>query len=199
MKKGVIFFILILLLFPTIFALSNNSIILEKYKLEINTVLEGYPELENVTILFREKEIPHTMQSRLKLNFLFLKKENHQHQVILNNGTKSTNGILVEDLSFEQRVGVLSHELGHVVDYESKNDLGIIFFGAKYLFPKSKSKIEKKVDRIAINHGFGEQLINFEELTYGEDIPEKYKKKKLKYYYTPEELRELQEEYKKSP
>lgn len=199
MKK--IFYLIFLVIFFTSLssALSENSEIIPKYEKEINFVMNGYPELENVTIFFIEKEIPHTMQSRPKLNFLFRSKNNREYKIISNNKLTESGGILFEDLSFEERVGVLSHEVGHVVDYEDRSRLGILFFAIKYMFENSKRKSEQNVDRITINHGFGKQLIAFSELAfYGEGISQEYKNKKNKYYYPPKELVKLEKNFSES-
>jgi len=195
--KRIIFPILIFLfLIPFCFSLSNNSEIIPKYENEISFVLQNYPELENTTIFFTEKEISNTMEAKPKINFIFLKKQKREYKIVLNNETKSNSGILVSNLNSTQRIGIFSHELGHIVDYENMSNFQIIFFGVQYIFPNSRRKIEHRVDEIAINHGFGKELIEFTKLAfYGENIPEKYKKKKFKYYYSPEELKELQMKY----
>ena len=199
MKRIISIIFVFLFLIPFCFSLSNNSEIIPKYESEINFVLQNYPELENTTIFFTEKEISHTMQSKPKLNFLFKQKENREYKIILNNGTKSNSGMLVINLNSTQRIGIFSHEIGHIVDYESMSNFGIISFGIQYIFPNSKRKIEHRVDEIAINHGFGKELIEFTKLAfYGENVPEKYKKKKFKYYYSPEELENLQNLYENS-
>ena len=194
MKK--LSFILILLILPTILAVSNNSIIPEKYSNEISYTLQFYPELENTTIIFKEKEIKHTMESRPRLNFIFLPEQKHIYQIIMNNGTTEKNGILIENLNSTQKIGVIAHELAHIIDYKTKTDFGIIFLGIGYLFTDSRTKTEHRIDEITINHSLGEELISFEIYASNpNNTNENYRKTKDKYYYSVENLIKLQNEF----
>ena len=169
-----------------------------KYKKEFEQVLGQYSELEDITIHLVEKGIKHTMQSRPTYDSLFKKRKNREYIITINNGEKKSGGILVKDLNRNQKIGVFPHEIGHILDSENRNKLQLIGMGLSYILPTPNKKIEHRVDKIAINHGFGKPLISFTYLAFeGNKTSEKYKKIKEKSYYTPKQLQKLHNNYKR--
>lgn len=99
---------------------------------------------------------------------------------------------LTERVTSTALVGLLGHELGHIVDYSQRSIFGIIGFSIGYIPHKNRSKIEKRTDRIAIQHGLGSYLLEFSEYIDTDTCrTERYIKYKAKHYYSPEQLREV--------
>lgn len=90
-------------------------------------------------------------------------------------------------MTSNQIKGVLSHELSHII-YDKKRGLLITYFGNIFYRFNSKSltKEERKVDKIAIEHGCAKYLIDF--YTYHD---KKYKKYKKKDGLTKKEIRKI--------
>jgi len=215
MEKNKLLFLLLFIIFLTsqisaslaplneinkTFLLENygkNKEISEQYELSILVALSKYPELSNTSILFKEKSLSTTMVARPKLNFIFLPKKKHEYNIISNNKETKKGGLLLQNFSFEGQVGIIGHELGHIVDYKEKNDLQIIFTGIGYVLSKSyKIMLENKVDKITIKHGLGQELYISQFFIWNNpNISEKYKKKKEKFYYSPEEILNLTNEF----
>lgn len=120
---------------------------------------------------------------------VFRKRSKRKYTIFINNQKNRKETICIQNLSFNAQVGVIGHELGHVVDYQQKTGIQIIGIAAKYNFKKCRSKFEKSIDSIAIARGFGWQIYEFSNyIQSGKDIPEKYKAYKRKIYYRPEDI-----------
>lgn len=195
---------------------SYNKQIPEKYEMPILLALSKYPELNETRINFKEKTfsgninikptitfalkeepVSITMASRPSWNFIFKKKENIQYNVFINNGPLGTN---ISDLSLNSQVGILGHELAHIIDYLPMSKLQISTFGIKYKFSeKFRSQIEKKTDEEAINRGLGREIYNFTSFIYNDkSVPKGYLEYKKRVYYSPEEILKLVEKYENS-
>ena len=97
-------------------------------------------------------------------------------------------------------MGVFSHELEHVIDYASMSKMQIVLFGFKYKYSeKFRSDVEKRMDKNAVNRGFGREVYNFTSFVYNNKcVLEEYKEYKKRIYYSPEEILELVEKYENS-
>jgi len=98
------------------------------------------------------------------------------------------NNAILDCVPLNAQIG----ELGHIIDYQNKGTFGIIKTGIGYLFNDTKSKLEKKVDWITVNHGLKKELVAFISYILNEsNAPENYKNYKNKIYYSPQQLNNL--------
>lgn len=165
-----------------------------KYEVSILTALSYYPELKDVSITFRRKNIRTTMSALPHGLFLITKDEKRKY--VINIGTNGgISSLLLPELSFNARVGVIGHELAHVIDYETMSKGELIKFSADYLFSRDKrSKIEQNTDKIAIGKGLGEQVYFFSDYVFNHaKVPRKYLKYKERIYFSPEEIANILE------
>lgn len=156
------------------------------------TAIGYYPELKNVNIKVRYGIIKTTMQCRPRWDFLFHKKKNRSYVVYIGKKIKNDNGILYKDLPLNAQIGVMGHELAHIVDYQSMNNLQIIQFGLDYLKTKKKKEIENRTDLIAIHHGLGYQIGDFSKYVFEESGASfEYLKYKMKFYFRPHQIKDI--------
>lgn len=197
MKNKILNYIAILsiVLLPVIKSAGQelNGNIESKYESSILKAFEKYPDLKEDKIFFAEKKLHKlTMAVRPKINFLFLPKEKHQYKIFINN-KHGKDDLILDVFSYEEQVGIIGHELAHIVDYKERNDRKLIIMGAKYLFSKKYlKKLENKIDEITINHGLGRELYksrvkSFELISKNP----KYWKNKEGLYYSPDEILNL--------
>ncbi len=166
----------------------------KKYEVSILTALSYYPELKDVYITFRRRNIRTTMSALPHGLFLVTKDEKRKY--VINIGTNGRiSSLLLPELSFNARVGVIGHELAHVVDYETMTKSDLMRFSADYLFSKDKrAKIEQETDKIAIGKGLGEQVYFFSDYVFNHaNVPRKYLKYKERIYFSPEEIANILE------
>jgi len=166
-----------------------NKYIPENIALQTLLPLSHYPELQNVTVDFKFKKIRTSMASRPQIMSVFKPKRKRKYTIYINNEKKDKKDICIENLSFNAKVGVIAHELAHLVDYQNKTGLQIIGTAFKYNSKKWRSKFEKSIDSIAISRGFGWQVYEFSNyIQSNPKVPEKYKNYKRKVYYTPDDI-----------
>jgi len=187
--KGVFAILFIVLLCSFSLAIRDLP---ENYEDEITYALSKYPELEDVNIKFVEEKIATTMACRPNFNFIYKKKKNREYVITINNEISESSGFVLSDLSKDAQIGVIGHELAHIVDYEERNAIQILAIGIEHLV--KRSQLEKYVDLIAINHGFGKGIANFTEtIVHNKKTPMNYKKNKLNNYYSYSEVRDFSE------
>ena len=99
----------------------------------------------------------------------------------------------VHDVEPNVLIGWLGHELGHVMDYKDRTNLGMLFFGFKYLYSKHHiQEVERSADTFAVNHGMYEYIIATKNFILNHaTISPKYKKRIMTYYMSPEEIMDL--------
>lgn len=116
------------------------------------------------------------------------------------NKDKNFDGIPFDSIPYNAAVGIVGHELAHIVDYETLNFLGLIDRLLLYAsVPHGKSYFEKNIDLITINRGLGWQLYDWAKYAmYDNTIASKeYKEFKQKTYLTPEEIKKYIIHYSK--
>jgi len=187
-KKGVLILMLVILLVGFFSASESYP---ETYSEQIEIAKSHYPELDNISIEFIEKPINKRMMvSRPKLNFLF--EKNREYRIIFNNDPLKNRDYLLTNVSFKGQVGLIGHEIAHIVDYENKSRGEIVWIGIAYSSNSFKKKLERKIDEIAIAHGMYEEIYEFNSFVLeDENSPQEYKDYRREIYYTPEELRVL--------
>ncbi|SNR15345.1 hypothetical protein [Tenacibaculum jejuense] len=173
-----------------------TKIIPKSIKNQVTVALSFFPNLENVAIEFKfKKQIKNsTMQAQPKFGSLFGLKKNRSYIILISEYVKIENKtFLTKNLPDEVLIGWFGHELGHIVDYESRNSLNLVLFGIKYLlFDKHIIEAERLADTYAVKSGMKSYIMatkNF--ILNNADISESYKKRIKRYYLSPEEIMQL--------
>jgi hypothetical protein len=131
-----------------------------QYEEQILIALSYYPELEKVPIHFRIKK-KHTPLSTRSSWAGLLKEENRRDYVITisSNTEEMLTPILFENLPFNAQIGVIGHELGHVIEFMSMPTFNIMEHAANNVSSKYIDHFEFMTDSICIGHGLGYQLL----------------------------------------
>lgn len=120
-------------------------------------VLSDYSEIKksSVKLVFTEKK-RHMMWARPTIKSFF--KKEMDYIVFVSKDTIYQK--FMDTLSQDAFMGWYAHELGHVVDYNRRGKMGALWMGVQYvLFPKGRMRMENRADKIAIEHGYGCQLL----------------------------------------
>ena len=144
--------------------IGDNKGLPEGFELAAAIAYSAYPELKevNVDMILTEKGAP--MESNFNLFTLFVPgKSNRQYRILLNNATNTFfDPILLRSLPFDAQVGILAHELGHVVYYHRLNLFQIGKWGWRYLKnDEFRAKHERTTDLMAVYHGLGSQIYQY--------------------------------------
>lgn len=156
------------------------------------TAIGYYPELRKVNIKVRYGKIKTTMQCRPRWDYLLHKKENRSYVIYIGKKIRNGNGILYENLPLNAQIGLIGHELAHIIDYQSMNNFQMSRFGIDYLLTKKKREIENRTDLIAIHRGLGYQIKDFSKYVFEESGASfNYLKYKMKFYFKPNQIKEI--------
>jgi hypothetical protein len=141
----------------------NHKQIPSEYQVQILTALRYYPELKNVPIEFKiENSCCAPLTTAPKLLSVLRHKQRRSFVITIRNlRNKQLQPILFKNLDFNSQVGVLGHELGHVVDFNRQSTLRLIANGIRHISPKYIDHFEFNTDSICIAHGLGHQLLSW--------------------------------------
>lgn len=179
----------------------DNKIIPDSIKTEVLEALSFYPELWETAIEFKFKDNikKSTMQAQPRFSSIFKRKQKREYLILISRQIQiDGEQFTMEDIPSDVLVGWIGHELGHVMDYHDRTNVGLIILGIKYLLsPSSIRKIERRADTYAVAHGMGDYILltkNF--ILDNANLSEKYKARIRRLYISPEEVMELINENK---
>lgn len=163
---------------------------------EALTALSYYPELKDTEITFKFKDHikKSTMQAQPTVGSFFKSKENRGYIILISRKIQiDGEHFSINDIPSDVIIGWLGHELGHVMDYRERSNMGMLIFGMKYLFSSGHIKeVERAADTFAIQHGMGDYILMTKNFILDHaSISEKYKAKLRRLYMSPEEVMHL--------
>ena len=168
----------------------TNKIFVEEYLNATLIALSYFPELRYTHIEFRYSRERTTMAARpIPHTVLFGRT---RFRIFINN-RDDFEGIILYDVPFNAQVGIIAHELEHIVDYQSRNAIGIIGVALRWMDPVRRILFEREIDRDLIIRGLGWQLYDWARYSmyYSERATEEYKQFKRDNYKNPQEIRHL--------
>ncbi|RMA58547.1 hypothetical protein [Ulvibacter antarcticus] len=176
-------------------SLNNKSIPENIYK-EAITALSFYPELKDAEISFKFKENikKSTMQAQPTWTSFFKGRKNRSYIILISQQIQiDGESFTIEDIPGDVLIGWLGHELGHVMDYRDRSNVGMLIFGIKYLYSGSHiQEVERAADTYAIAHGMGDYILQTKNFILDHaHISEKYKERLRRLYMSPEEVMHL--------
>ena len=161
------------------------------YNAQIISALQYFPSLQHVHIRFKYARIPTTMQCLPTVWSVIFKPSQRSYTIKINNN-KKFSGVLLQDVPFNAQIGVIGHELSHVLDFESRRKSGLLFRSIEYLSGKGKRKFEQSIDSLTIVQGLGWQLYDWEDFVLNQSKASmKYKEFKRRTYLSPEKIKAL--------
>jgi hypothetical protein len=168
-------FFLLIIIFPFISGAANKVTAIDslkefgtkkeiphQYEKPILTALSYFPELKEVHIIFKIKKAYTPLTTSPDFAGVFQRKDHRTYIITISDQTIDTlKPLLFQNLTFEQQIGVMGHELSHVVDFNSKNFPQTIGVGIGHISKRYLDKMEFNTDRICIQHGLGKYLLAY--------------------------------------
>lgn len=142
----------------------ENKILGPGYEYQCLLALSHYPELTKTPIDFRVQPAFIQLSSRPDPITVILPWIKREYLVVISNdtGSEGGNSILLSKAPFNEQVGIIGHELAHVVYYLDKNSLHLAGLAIRYLNDDElHTRFERETDQRAIAHGLGYQLYDF--------------------------------------
>lgn len=164
--------------------------------------LSFYPELKNTTISFIFKTTIKTsvMQAQPVFTTLLRKRKNRRYRINISAHFKLIHSEMpILQIPDEVMIGWVGHELGHILDYESMSNAGMISFGYSYYFHSSFVKhAEMVADSLAVERGMGNYIVATKRFILDHaELPQAYKDKIARLYLSPdvivEQVKKLEE------
>src|SRR5687768_2288520 len=107
----------------------------EGFEIAAAIAYSAYPQLKDVNIDMILTPGGAPMESTVAIGSLFGFRKNRQYLILLNDARQSFfDPILLRSLPFDAQVGILAHELGHIVYYHELNIFAFGKWGLKYLW-----------------------------------------------------------------
>ncbi|RCW89814.1 hypothetical protein [Winogradskyella arenosi] len=189
-------YIITLLILISSLSMSAQHIIPESIRANVDKALDYYPELEDTAIEFRFKKNikKSTMQARPTFGSFFKSRKNRRYVILISEIFKiADKEFLTRHIPDDIFIGWIGHELGHVMDYQNRDKLNLVWFGLKYVFSqKHIVEAERAADAFAVNHGMEDYILKTKDFILNHaDITPSYKERIKKFYLSPEEIMHL--------
>jgi len=129
------------------------------YEQETMAALSCFPELQKVPIKFRIAHSYSALRTRPTVMSMFLPKGYRSYVIFISNKTISNiTPISFQNLPGEARIGVIGHELSHVVDFNQKSTWRSLQVALRHFSIRYMDSLEYHTDKICIDHGLGLRL-----------------------------------------
>jgi len=129
------------------------------YEKETLEALSHFPELQNVPIRFAIRKSFSTLKTRPSFWSALMPKRHRTYTIIISNKTiEQLMPLMFNHLSYEARVGVIGHELSHVVFLSKKTTAQCLGVLVGHLSARYLDRFEYNTDMICIQHGLGKDL-----------------------------------------
>ncbi|WP_375443465.1 hypothetical protein [uncultured Fibrella sp.] len=178
---------------PELAQFRTNKIIPAVIEGNVLMALSFYPELKNVAIQFVFKQAikSSVMQAQPVFSSLLNSRKNRSYRINISALFKLTHtAIPIHQLPDAIMIGWIGHELGHIMDYQQRSNMGMVGFGLGYVLSSAYvKKVEQLADQYAVQHGLGHYLIETKRFILDHaELPQAYKDKIARLYVSPEEI-----------
>ena len=187
---------------PQLLQFCHNKQIPAVIEKNVLTALSFFPELKDTRIkfVFKKKIKTSVMQAQPIFNTLLKTKKNRRYRINISAHFKLINADMpILDIPDSVMIGWIGHELGHILDYESKTNREMVSFGYHYYFhPDFVKHAEMVADSLAVERGMGNYIVATKRFILDHaELPQAYKDKISRLYLSPdvivEQVKKLEE------
>ena len=160
------------------------------------TALSFYPELKDTCIhfIFKANIKTSVIQAQPVFATLLLGRNKRRYRINISAHFKLIHSQMpITEIPDEVMIGWIGHELGHILDYESKSNTEMISFGYRYISsPSYVKEAERLADTYAVERGLGKYIIATKRFILDHaELPQSYKNKIARLYLSPDVITEL--------
>lgn len=168
---------------------SYRKTFLPDFETEIISALSYFPELDSTHIVFKEAKIRTSLNARPTIGSLLFRRRANRKYVVRIKPNNGDSVATLDQVGFNGAVGVLGHELNHIVDYSNRGFFRIIGRLFNYTNKKGKQRYEGEIDRMTVAKGLGWQLYDWGDYVFNKsNAKAKYLDYKKAVYLTPNDL-----------
>lgn len=141
---------------------ANKSMPAE-YEKQIFAALSYFPELRQTKITFKlQKGNSGVIETRPEWLSVFRNSRKRAYVVFIgDSSSKHIPPFMFRNCPVNGQVGIIGHELTHIVYFSKTNTFGLLKLGVAHVSTSYMDKFENKTDSICIERGLGYQLIDW--------------------------------------
>lgn len=130
------------------------------YEEPILSALSYFSDLDKVKIRFRVRRTYAPLSTRPSWSNMLRRGDRRLYIVTISDSSiNKLSPILFKRLPYDAQVGVIGHELSHVVDFKKKSFFGMMRVAVGNTSSRYLDKFEYKTDSICIQHGLADNLL----------------------------------------
>ncbi len=177
-------------------AYGKNKEIPESIAPQVLQALAHFPELLDTDIRFRFKKNLRgpVMAARPVVGTMLGHRSKRAYNILINPFFKLGHlETPMDHIPDSVMIGWIGHELGHIMDYETKSSWQLAGFGLSYwISDRFVKRAERIADTYATKHGLADYILAHKDfvLTHA-DLPEDYKQRIARLYLSPDDIVEL--------
>lgn len=174
----------------------NNKEIPESIATQVLIALSHFPELLETEIRFQFTDNLRgpVMAARPVVSTMLRHRSRRAYRVLINPMFKLRHlKTPMDHIPDSVMVGWIGHELGHVMDYQTKSSPQLAAFGLRYWSSdRFVKRAERVADTYATQHGLGAYIFAHKDFVLGHaDLPPHYKARIARLYLSPDDIVEL--------
>lgn len=124
--------------------------------------LSYFPELKQIKIAFKfKKGKSGIISTRPTMASILRRSSKRSYVVIVTDSIRGRILPLFERGGINGQVGIIGHELCHILYFQRKTGLGLIGLGIKHISKRFMDNFENKTDSVNIVRGFAYQLMGW--------------------------------------
>ena len=137
----------------------KNKTLPPGYEQQALIALSHFPELKDTYITFRLHSSHATLKTRIVSSSLLNNKSKRLYKITISTHTEDVlEPVTFSHMNFDAQIGILGHEISHVLDFSKKSFWQCTGAGINHLSASYVDSLEYNTDKIAIEHGLGKQL-----------------------------------------
>lgn len=134
------------------------------YKKQILYALSYFPELIDTKIEFQiKKSSGGIISTRPSIGSLLKKSSKRTYIVVIYDSTEGRTLPTFSNCDLSGQVGILGHELCHIVDFNHRTGLSLMGLGVSHISRGFMDRFEYNTDSINIERGLGYQLLAWKQ------------------------------------
>jgi len=141
----------------------ENKTMPAEYEKQILTALSYFPELRKTKITFiLQKGNSGVIETRPEWFSVFKNSKSRAYIVFIgDSSSRYTPRFMFRNSPVNGQVGIISHELTHILYFSKKNTFGLLNTGIAHVSRSYMDNFENKTDSVCIERGLGYQLIDW--------------------------------------
>jgi hypothetical protein len=131
-----------------------------EFEKEILTALTFFPQLKDNRIDFQLRKGHAPLSSRPTYGGLFRNAKKRKYKVFISTGSgQMWDSLILKYAPFDPGVGVIGHELSHVLNFSRMSGLSLAWLGISHVSTNYMNRFEYRTDSLCIEQGMGEYLL----------------------------------------